>query len=189
MPSLQSLLKRDFGCEHDVFGNQVNCTNSRWNSTGRWILLACVIAGFILLFALCACITARKRRRGGTSPYYGTAWLAPKPGAYNHQQYGQQPYGQQQYGQQQYGAQGPDQGGYYTTPTPAPPYSPNQHFTPPPGPPPMNGREQAYEMQPPRTFTPGTPPGSPPPQSNNPYFPPSNPPPAHTHNPFPGYKS
>jgi len=184
MPSLQSLLKRDIVCQHDVFGNTVNCTNSRWNNTGRWILLACVIAGFILLFALCACITARKRRRRGTSPYYGTAWLAPKPGPYNQQQYGQQPYGQQQYGQQQYGAQGPDQGGYYTTPTPAPPYSPNQHFTPPSGPPP-----QAYEMQPPRTFTPGTPPGSPPPQSNNPYFPPSNPPPAHTHNPFPGYKS
>jgi hypothetical protein len=31
---------------------------------------------FLLSFFLCSCVTARRRRRAGQNPYYGTGWAA-----------------------------------------------------------------------------------------------------------------
>ncbi|OCK85159.1 hypothetical protein K432DRAFT_431743 [Lepidopterella palustris CBS 459.81] len=56
-------------------GNEY-CTNSAWNDWVRWIVLAVVVIGFFLLFVLCSCFTARRRRRAGQTPMYGTGWAA-----------------------------------------------------------------------------------------------------------------
>jgi hypothetical protein len=65
----------------------------------------------------CSCLSARRRRRVGATPYYGTGWVGRAPFGYGQAQYGQQqpPYGNQnQYQQQPYNS------------NQAPPYSPPQ---------------------------------------------------------------
>ncbi|KXL42916.1 MAG: hypothetical protein FE78DRAFT_72975 [Acidomyces sp. 'richmondensis'] len=79
-----------------------DCYNSAWYNWGRWVVLGAVILGAFLIFFLCACITARRRRRMGYRPYYGTGWTLGRtppgqgsaqynPGYYN-QNYEAQPY-------------------------------------------------------------------------------------------------
>ncbi|PVI07523.1 hypothetical protein DM02DRAFT_512920 [Periconia macrospinosa] len=139
------------------YGNRY-CERSAWNSWVRWVVLAVVIFGFLALFFLCSCISARRRRKAGRQPFYGTGWVV-RPG-----QYGAQPYynnNQQQNWQQpppQYTPQ-PQNNGYYgggqnqgyfgTQPKygqetgvelqqPQPTYNrgPEAEYAPPPGPPP-----------------------------------------------------
>lgn len=80
-------------CYYDRYGNR-RCTNSAWNNWVRWVVLVVVVVGFLLLFVLCSCLTARRRRKAGRKPFYGTGWAA-RPGMYNNQQpnqYSAQPY-------------------------------------------------------------------------------------------------
>lgn len=67
---------QDYSC-YDNFGNVIDCNNN-WYSWGRWVALAAVIVGFILIFFIFSCITARRRRRRGMQPYYGTGWVGRK---------------------------------------------------------------------------------------------------------------
>ncbi|KAK5131577.1 hypothetical protein LTR08_000832 [Meristemomyces frigidus] len=60
------------GCYNDD-GSSYGC-NSSWNSWARWLVLALIILGVIFVFFLFSCITARRRRRMGYSPYRGTGW-------------------------------------------------------------------------------------------------------------------
>ncbi|KAF2711603.1 hypothetical protein K504DRAFT_475400 [Pleomassaria siparia CBS 279.74] len=112
-------------CGYDRYGNYV-CRNSAWNNWIRYVVIAIVVLGIFLLFLFCSCLTARRRRKAGRQPFYGTGW-ASRPGQggvqqnvqpyYNNQHnapappYSQQPnqpqyaanagyYGQQPYAQQ-----------------------------------------------------------------------------------------
>lgn len=58
-----------------------------------------------------SCITARRRRRAGATPYYGTGWAA-RPGNYNAQPYYNQN-NNYQHPPPQYSANPPQQQGYY----------------------------------------------------------------------------
>ncbi|CAF9929347.1 hypothetical protein IMSHALPRED_007886 [Imshaugia aleurites] len=52
---------------------------SPWYNYGRWILLGAIVIGAFLIFVIFSCITARRRRRFGNSPYRGTGWAAGRP--------------------------------------------------------------------------------------------------------------
>ncbi|CAD0040763.1 unnamed protein product [Aureobasidium pullulans] len=69
MPILEA--RQYYGYYNRCYGN--NC-NSTWNRWGRWVLLACIIAVFFILFFLFSCLSAKRRRRRGANPYYGTGW-------------------------------------------------------------------------------------------------------------------
>ncbi|KAF2687823.1 hypothetical protein K458DRAFT_385394 [Lentithecium fluviatile CBS 122367] len=105
------------------------CDRSAWNSWVRWVVLAVVIIGFFLLFVLCSCITARRRRKAGAKPFYGTGWAA-RPGQYNAQPY---------YNQNQYHAPPPQ---YSANPQqPGPYYGANQGYY---------GQQNGVELQSPQ---------------------------------------
>jgi len=55
--------------------------NSRWGNWGRWVLLAVIIAVALIAFFLVSCLNARRRRKQGVTPMYGTSWMAPQHGA------------------------------------------------------------------------------------------------------------
>lgn len=142
-------------CYSDRFGN-VRCNRSAWNSWVRWVVLAVVVVGFLLLFILCSCITARRRRKAGRTPYYGTGWAnRPMPG-FNNNNNAQPYYANQQpappysaqmqpqsnqgyYGNGANGANGANQS-YYGQQSgveaPQPTYGNTGGYAPPPGPPP-----------------------------------------------------
>ncbi|EME79977.1 uncharacterized protein MYCFIDRAFT_77778 [Pseudocercospora fijiensis CIRAD86] len=65
-------------CYRNTFGRTV-CRGSRWGNWGRWVLLAVVIGVVLLIALLFACISARKRRKNGRKPFYGTGWAARGP--------------------------------------------------------------------------------------------------------------
>ena len=144
----------DERCYRDQYG-QVRCYRSAWDTWVRWVVLAVVVIGFFLLFVLCSCITARRRRKAGRQPFYGTGWAA-RPGNTNNAQ----PYYNNNYNQPAppYSAQPqPNQGyygganqGYYggqqqsgvELQSPQPTYSGQggqNVYQPPPGPPPGKG--------------------------------------------------
>lgn len=106
---------------------------------------------------LCSCITARRRRKAGRQPFYGTGWAA-RPGNNNAQPY----YGNNNNATNNYGAQQPappytapnSNAGYYgggqnqgyygqqngvELQSPQPTYGGNGQYAPPPGPPPGKG--------------------------------------------------
>jgi len=71
------ILKRQFSCNTDRYGN---CYSTTWDSWGRWAATALIIVFFISIFCLCACVSARRRRRFGRTPMYGTGFFAgPQP--------------------------------------------------------------------------------------------------------------
>ncbi|KAL8873271.1 MAG: hypothetical protein Q9174_001240 [Haloplaca sp. 1 TL-2023] len=137
--------------------------NSRWNSWGRWIVVAIIILAAFFIFFAFACVTARRRRRRGMTPYRGTGWAGGRtPAGHGPAQYtGAQPHynsgpiGQPGYGppnqgglnQGYYGNNNPNQGyfggGQQTgveLQTPNQSYQPqrggDQVYNPPAGPPP-----------------------------------------------------
>lgn len=86
--------------------------NSRWSSWGRWVLLGVILVAGVFCLFICMCF-ARRRRRAGAKPMYGTGWMAPggnanqtypmtgnynnnQPGGYNQGGYNQGGYNQQQ---------------------------------------------------------------------------------------------
>ncbi|KAF2012364.1 hypothetical protein BU24DRAFT_426244 [Aaosphaeria arxii CBS 175.79] len=150
-------------CYYDSYTGRRQCYRSAWNDWVRWVVLAVIIVGFFLLFMLCSCITARRRRKAGRQPFYGTGWAArPYNGTnnaqpyynnqYNQNQpappYSQQPqnngyyganqgyYGQQQYGQQPYGQQN---GVELQQPQATYNRGGDNEYAPPAGPPPGKG--------------------------------------------------
>jgi hypothetical protein len=69
-----------------------NCY-SAWDSWARWLVLALIILGSLLIFFLFSCITARRRRRMGYAPYRGTGWaLGRTPPGHGPATYNAQPY-------------------------------------------------------------------------------------------------
>lgn len=145
-------------CYWDMNDNY-RCRYSAWDNWIRWVVLGVIIVAFLLLFCLCSCISARRRRRTGRNPFWGTGWAggrtAPGHGA---PQYSANPYYQQPYSQQ-YGSSPPQytpsNGGYYganqgyygqqngvelqnqpASPQPAYTRAGDQVYEPPAGPPP-----------------------------------------------------
>lgn len=82
--TLHSLLPRYCRYGSDVYGNCYR-RNSTWNNWGRWVALVVIIFVVLLLAIGCSCINARRRRKQGLNPRYGTGWLGGKPGVYNNQ--------------------------------------------------------------------------------------------------------
>jgi len=135
--------------------------NSPWYIWGRWVLAAAVVIFFIILFYACSHFNARRRRRAGLPPRYGTGWaLGKTPYGHNGPQYnggyqGQQTYGTQPYAppynppvENQYTGNTFDQNqGYYggqqtgiELQSPAPAYTQGSSYAPPQGPPPNKAR-------------------------------------------------
>jgi len=141
-------------CYNSV-GQPYNCQSS-WNNWGRWVALAIILIGAFLIFFLCSCFSARRRRRAGRQPMYGTGWVGRTPwghgpATYNPNYQTQQPsYNQQQAPPNYTQAQNP--GGYYGE---------SQGY--------FGGRQTEVEMQPPQNTYRG---------GDNVYEPPSGPPPA-----------
>jgi len=125
------------GCSNvDQYGN---CYYSSWDIWGRWVALACIVVFVLFLAVVFSCINARRRRRRGLPPRYGTGWTTGKWGNQQQPYYNNQPYN----------------GG-----APAPPYSPpaqNYQYT-------GNtfnrddgyyGQQSGVELQPPKNTYPG----------------------------------
>jgi len=111
--NLDFLTKRQFygGGECNYYDNDCYY-ESNWSRWGRWVLLGCIIVVFVILAFLMSCINARRRRRQGLPPRYGTGFLAGKtPVGHNAPQYNGY-----------YQGQGPS--GAYNGAGAAPPYSP-----------------------------------------------------------------
>ncbi|KAK3207766.1 hypothetical protein GRF29_96g314062 [Pseudopithomyces chartarum] len=142
---------------YDRYTGRTYYCRSAWNDWVRWVVLAVVVVGFFLLFVLCSCLTARRRRKAGRQPFYGTGWAA-RPGYGNAQphynnNYSQPPpqySAQPQPGQSYYGANQ----GYYNNNGQNPYGQTNgvelqqpqaahargqDEYAPPPGPPPGKG--------------------------------------------------
>jgi len=113
-----SLAKRQFGYGYgNNCGYYDNCY-SRWNSWGRWVVLAAIVVAAILAIFALACINARRRRRMGMNPRYGTGWAAGKtPYGHSGPQYTNAPYYPQPAppytAPAQYNATGNSNTGYY----------------------------------------------------------------------------
>ncbi|EON63885.1 hypothetical protein W97_03113 [Coniosporium apollinis CBS 100218] len=70
------LEKRAIRCYYQNGRRYCQQYRSAWSDWARWVVLVVLIVGFLLLFILCSCITARRRRKAGQNPYYGTGWAA-----------------------------------------------------------------------------------------------------------------
>ncbi|KAK6351341.1 hypothetical protein TWF718_004505 [Orbilia javanica] len=67
------LAKRDYyTCDSSGY-----CYYSPWYHWQRWTVLGALLIFSAVVLLLCACLSARRRRSRGLSPYYGTAWAAP----------------------------------------------------------------------------------------------------------------
>jgi len=147
---------------YDNNGNAYYCKSS-WNSWGRWVALAVIIIAAFLFFFLISCLSARRRKRVGQQPYYGTGWVGRTPFGHGqatyHPQVETQAPPQEVYGNGNnqaynsppaYGQQGAAASYYGNT---------NQGY--------FGGRQTDTEMQPPQAAYGG----------NSKYEPPSGPPP------------
>jgi len=146
---------------YDNNNNAYYCGSS-WNNWGRWVALACIIVAAFLFFFLISCLSARRRKRTGQQPYYGTGWVGRTPfghgqatynpnvqpqqevyGNADNQQHNSPPaYGQQGAASSYYGNQNQGYFGGQQTGTelqaPKPVYGNNNTYQPPAGPPPKN---------------------------------------------------
>ncbi|KAL8691366.1 MAG: hypothetical protein Q9218_003386 [Villophora microphyllina] len=101
------------GTYSDSYGNCYR--RSGWNNWGRWIVVAVIIVVAFFIFFAFACVTARRRRRQGMTPYRGTGWAGGRtPAGHAPAQYtGNQPaYGGPPAGQPVYSPPPPNQGYY-----------------------------------------------------------------------------
>ncbi|KAF4594568.1 Protein RCR2 [Ophiocordyceps camponoti-floridani] len=136
-----------------------------WLNWGIWTFLGLLVVVFLTVFFLFACI-ARRRRRRGAQPMYGTGWMAP-PNKYGGPEAGYHPQ------QQQPPPQGYGQAGFappppaYGQPQAQYPQSTGTNFHPNDGYY-GDGSQQQHGVQPPATaYQP----------HNGPYSPPPGPPP------------
>ncbi|KAI0456650.1 chitin synthesis regulation, resistance to congo red-domain-containing protein [Xylaria acuta] len=81
--SAAMLQKRDCPANFYVDSRGRCIYGDRWYWYGRWIFAAVIVALFLLIFFLWACVNSRRRRRQGHRPMYGTGWMAPQPQYYN----------------------------------------------------------------------------------------------------------
>jgi hypothetical protein len=120
---------------------------SNWDNWVRWVVLAVIIGLFLVAFFLCSCVTARRRRRMGQQPFYGTGWASrnqhynnAQPYYNNQNQYpppppqysANVPSGHQQYYGQQSGIELQQPANAYTA-------GRSDGYEPPPGAPPVKG--------------------------------------------------
>ncbi|KAI0009772.1 hypothetical protein F4779DRAFT_353489 [Xylariaceae sp. FL0662B] len=71
------LNKRQRSCPDGYYLDRGLCY-SAWNWYGRWVFAAGIIVVIIVIAFLWACVRARRRRRVGAQPLYGTGWMAGK---------------------------------------------------------------------------------------------------------------
>lgn len=121
MEPLKNLLKRAWVCPSGYSYHDGRCYRSNWYNWGRWVVLAIAVGLFFIVFLSCLTV-ARRRRRRGTNPVYGTGWMAPQGAKWGTQnQHQMHNYNQQGY--QNYPPQGGDYqqqsyGGYPPAPPP-----------------------------------------------------------------------
>lgn len=60
------------------YGYSRYCTSS-FHSWGRWVVVGIVIFAALCFILFCTCC-ARRRRKKGHKPMYGTGWMAPQGG-------------------------------------------------------------------------------------------------------------
>jgi hypothetical protein len=113
---MATLQPRQYGYNYCPSGySGRNCENRNdWYWWGRWVVAGVILLICIVSLVICS-ITARRRRRRGVQPFYGTGWMATgqKYGAHNQQQ----GYNMNAYQQPQYPQQNNNQG--WTNPPPA----------------------------------------------------------------------
>ncbi|KJZ73673.1 hypothetical protein HIM_07006 [Hirsutella minnesotensis 3608] len=85
---------------YECFGDTCVWRHNRWYDWGRWVFLAGFLIIVLLVLFSCSCV-ARRRRRHGAQPMYGTGWMALGAGKHDGQNHYQAGYGPQAYGQQQ----------------------------------------------------------------------------------------
>jgi len=90
-----SLVARYYCRSVDQFGNCYY--GSTWDRWGRWVALVAIVFVVLLIAFAFSCTNARRRRRRGVAPVYGTGWLGG--GKFNGQNAQQYNNGQPQYGQ------------------------------------------------------------------------------------------
>lgn len=146
---------RQFGyrCGYNqYYDNRYGCVNrSTWDWWGRWVLLGILILVFLIIVPLFCCVTARRRRKRGLTPMYGSGWMARNTTQAGH--YQNNPQGYNNYGNNNYQPPPPQYAqqtgqtynsneGYYGAGVQAPgnAYTGNREvgndYAPPPGPPP-----------------------------------------------------
>lgn len=90
-----SWVKRDV-CYDGYYNRTYSCYRSRWDSWGRWVALVVIIVAVLILAFIFSCINARRRRRRGMAPMYGTGWIPAGVPKNNYQNnggyYNNQPY-------------------------------------------------------------------------------------------------
>ncbi|EOO02491.1 hypothetical protein UCRPA7_2058 [Phaeoacremonium minimum UCRPA7] len=145
---LAAVVSRDVRCSSGYYYSGGYCYRySSWYWWGRWVFAGVVILFIIVLLFLLGCMNARRRRRRGLQPRYGTGWMGGPP-AYTPGNYNQPPPPQYQQQQPQYtGNTFNSNEGYYGTHNeginlqqPQQSYYPrsgdDSGYAPPPGPPP-----------------------------------------------------
>lgn len=55
-----------------------HCYDDNWGNWGRWVFLGAVVIFVVLIALALSCVNARRRRRAGLNPRYGTGWTAGK---------------------------------------------------------------------------------------------------------------
>lgn len=77
-----------YTCSNGYYYSNGSCYyGSSWYWWGRWVF-AGIFVVFILFMLVClGCIHARRRRKRGTAPLYGTGWMAPGSGKYGNNTY------------------------------------------------------------------------------------------------------
>lgn len=126
MAPVEDISKRAWSCPSGYSYHHGNCYRTNWYNWGRWVVLAIAIVLFLIAFLSCLGI-ARRRRRRGIQPFYGTGWMAPQGGKWGTQnQHQMHNYNQ---GYQNYPPGGnfqqPGYGGYPPAPPP-PAYAQHQ---------------------------------------------------------------
>ncbi|GJC84113.1 hypothetical protein ColLi_06951 [Colletotrichum liriopes] len=119
----QALEKRQqYGCPYgQVYRNGRCYERGAWYWWGRWVLAAVVVGITLLILILLGCMNARRRKRRGVQPFYGTGWMGGNNKHNQHQQ-ATYAYNQQYNGQQQGYAGYPQQGADGSYPAPPPAY-------------------------------------------------------------------
>lgn len=76
----KNLLPRQYynGNNCNSYGGYYYDCYSPFYSWGRWVVLIAIIFFFVVLFLGVTCLSARRRRSRGLTPYQGTGWLAGK---------------------------------------------------------------------------------------------------------------
>jgi hypothetical protein len=153
MAPSDALFARDYPCGYGQYLYNGRCQSyGAWYWWGRWLFAGIVILFVIFCLVCLGCINARRRRKRGLTPMYGTGWMANgkngggnPPQGYNNEMYPQNGYqGPPAYGQtpQYTGTTFNPNDGYYGNQQGGPQYPQNAYqppenvYSPSPGPPP-----------------------------------------------------